>query len=48
MLEIESEFDIEISESDMESSEFRTVGGLMSIVKKRMSSSNQISNDQPV
>ena len=36
VLDIESHFDIEISESDMESSEFRTVGGLVSIIHKNI------------
>jgi acyl carrier protein len=36
MLEIESEFDIEISAEDMLSLEFRTVGGVVSIISKKL------------
>ncbi len=35
VLEIEAKFGIEISESDIESPEFRTVGGLVSIIQKK-------------
>ncbi len=34
--EIESQYDIEISESDMESEEFRTVGGIVSIISRKI------------
>ena len=34
--EIESKYDIEISDSDMESSGFRTVGGLVSLINRKM------------
>lgn len=36
ILEIEAEYDIEISDSDIESSEFRTVGGLISFVNMKI------------
>ena len=36
---LESEFYIEISEADMESAEFRTVGGVVAIVRRRIDSS---------
>lgn len=35
VVEIESKYDIEISEADMESPEFKTVGGLVSIIGKK-------------
>ena len=38
VVEIESLYDIEISESDMESLEFRTVGGLVSIISRKIRS----------
>ena len=38
LVEIESFYDIEISESDMESSEFKTVGGLVSIIRRKIDS----------
>ena len=34
VLEIESHFAVEISESDMESAEFRTVGGVVAIIQR--------------
>lgn len=36
VVEIESEFDIEIAEADMDSLEFKTVGGLVSIIEKKV------------
>jgi len=38
VVEIESFYDIEISESDMEFSEFKTVGGLVSIINRKVRS----------
>ena len=38
ILEIESKYDIEISDSDMQSSEFRTVGGLVSLINRKIAS----------
>ena len=35
---IESDFDIEISEADIEFPEFRTVGGLVSIISRKIAS----------
>jgi acyl carrier protein len=37
VIDIEAEFDIEIDESDIESSEFRIIGGLISIIQKKIS-----------
>ena len=37
VLEIEAEFDIEISEADMESPAFSTIGGLVAIIKAHLS-----------
>ena len=36
ILEIESEFDITISDDDLESPEFRTIGGLVRLIKSRI------------
>ena len=36
VVDIESEFDIELSEADIESPEFRTVGGLVFLITKKM------------
>jgi acyl carrier protein len=36
MLEIESRFDIEITESDIESDEFRSVRGLVAMINRKM------------
>lgn len=36
VLDIESQFGIEISESDMESTGFRTVGGIVSIINRQL------------
>lgn len=36
VLDIESQFEIEISESDLESTEFRTVGGIVSIINQKL------------
>lgn len=38
LVEIEFEFNIEISEADIESLEFRTVGGLVSIINRKTAS----------
>lgn len=35
-VELESEFDIELSDDDMLSTDFKTIGGLVSIIKKKM------------
>ncbi|NTW99190.1 MAG: acyl carrier protein [Geobacteraceae bacterium] len=39
--EIESTYDIEISDSEIESSEFRTVGGLVSIITRKSASGDK-------
>ena len=36
VVDIESQFEIEISESDLESTEFRTVGGIVSIINWKL------------
>jgi acyl carrier protein len=36
ILELESRFDIEISEADIESDEFRTVRGLVALIERKM------------
>jgi len=36
MLIIEAEFDIELTESDMETPEFKTIGGLVGIIKNKV------------
>lgn len=36
VLDIESRFEIEISESDLESTEFGTVGGIVSIINQKL------------
>lgn len=36
VVDIESEFNIEISDVDIESSDFRTIGGLVSIVNRNI------------
>jgi len=36
VVDIEAKFDIEITEDDMESTEFRTIGGLVSIIRRRI------------
>lgn len=36
ILELESRFDIEITETDIESAEFRTVQGLVAMIKRKM------------
>lgn len=36
IVDIESYFDIEISDLDMESSEFRTIGGLINIINRKI------------
>lgn len=41
MVEIEHFYGIEISDSDMESAEFKTVGGLVSIVSRKVASGNK-------
>ena len=37
ILELESKFDIEITETDLESVEFRSVQGLVTIISRKMS-----------
>ena len=37
IVEIESEFDIEILDTDLESLEFRTVGGIVSLINAKIS-----------
>ena len=41
MVEIENSYEIEISDSDMESAEFKTVGGLVSIIRRKVASRKQ-------
>jgi acyl carrier protein len=36
VVEIEAKYEIEISEADIESLEFRTIGGLVSIINKKL------------
>ena len=36
VLDIESKFEIEISDSDLESTDFRTVGGIVSIINQKV------------
>jgi len=36
VLNIEAEFEIELTESDMESPEFKTIGGLVNIIRKKI------------
>jgi D-alanine--poly(phosphoribitol) ligase subunit 2 len=43
IVEIESHFDIEITDTDIESPEFRTIGGIASIISNKIS--NRINND---
>ncbi len=38
MVEIENFYEIEISDSDMESAEFKTVGGLVSFINRKIAS----------
>lgn len=41
VVDIESRFEIEISDTDLESAEFRTVGGIVSIINRKVDSANQ-------
>ncbi|GBG15958.1 flavohemoprotein [Novimethylophilus kurashikiensis] len=36
VVEIEAKYEIEISETDIESPEFRTIGGLVSMINKKL------------
>lgn len=36
VVEIEAKYEIEITEADIESNEFRTIGGLISIINKKI------------
>jgi len=41
MVNIEAQFDIEITEAEMESPEFRTVGGLISLISRKIAAKGQ-------
>jgi acyl carrier protein len=40
IIDIEAEYDIEILDSDMESQEFRTVGGIISLIRRKIEQKN--------
>jgi acyl carrier protein len=41
VLQIEARFDVEFSESDIESETFRTIGGLVSMIQKKYKQKSQ-------
>ena len=45
ILDIEAKFDIEISEEDMLSPQFRTVGGLVAIVEEKVSNKKRLASN---
>lgn len=44
MLEIEAKYDIEITEDDMESPDFRTIGGIVLLIKNKLETHHESTN----